>query len=244
MELRGKTALVTGGALRVGRTIALKLAERGANVAINFNRSAEAAKQTVADIESLGVRGYAVQADLAQVDQIKQMVDAVINHFGALDVLVNNAAIYEKTPLSTVTEKDWSRHLDINLRGSFFCAKYAGEYMLSRGHGKIINFADWAGERPYTDYLPYCISKAGVIAMTKGLAKVFAPKIQVNSIAPGPILLPPDFTAEETQKVVDATPLKRIGSPQDIAATVVFLIEGSDFITGTMINVDGGRMIA
>lgn len=244
MELRGKTALVTGGALRVGRVIALALAERGANVAINYNRSSQAAAETVKEIERLGVRGFAVQCDISRVDQIEKMIQSVVTHFGALDVLVNNAAIYEKTPLEKVTEQDWDSHLDINLKGSFFCAKFAGEQMLKQGHGKIINFADWAGVRPYADYLPYCISKAGVIAMTRGLAKSLAPNIQVNCIAPGPILLPPDFSEEEKQKVIEATPLKRIGSPKDIAATVVFLVEGSDFITGTMINVDGGRLIA
>lgn len=244
MELREKTALVTGGALRVGRVIALALAERGANVAINYNRSAEAANQTVKEIESLGVRGLAVPCDISQVNQIEKMIQSVVSHFGSLEVLVNNAAIYEKTPLQSTTERDWDSHLDINLKGSFFCAQFAGQQMLKQGQGKIINFADWAGVRPYADYLPYCISKAGVIAMTKGLAKSLAPKIQVNCIAPGPILLPPNFTPEETQKVINATPLKRIGSPKDIAATVLFLVEGSDFITGTMINVDGGRMIA
>lgn len=244
MELRGKTALVTGGALRVGRTIALALAERGANIALNYNRSVEAARKTIAEIETKGVRGLAVQCDIARVEQVQNMIRTVVSHFDALDVLVNNAAIYEKTPLETTTEKDWDSHLDINLKGSFFCAKFAGEQMLKQGRGKIINFADWAGVRPYADYIPYCISKAGVIALTKGLAKSLAPNIQVNCIAPGPILLPPDFTEEETQKVINATPLKRIGSPVDIAATVVFLIEGSDFITGAMINVDGGRMIA
>jgi pteridine reductase len=244
MELRGKTALVTGGALRVGRAIALALAERGAHVAINYNRSAKPAERTVKEIEAFGVRAFAVRCDIAHVDQVEEMIQFVVSEFGTLDVLVNNAAVYEKTPLDKVTDRDWDHHLDINLKGSFFCAKYAGQQMLKQGRGKIINFADWAGVRPYADYLPYCISKAGVIAMTQGLAKSLAPNVQVNCIAPGPILLPADFTPEEAQKVINATPLKRIGSPKDVAATVVFLVEGSDFITGAMIAVDGGRMIA
>jgi pteridine reductase len=244
MELRGRTALVTGGALRIGRVIALRLARAGANVAIHYNHSARAAQQTVTELESLGVRALAVPCELAKVRQIEEMITNVISHFGSLDLLVNNAAIYEKTPLDKVSQEDWDRHIDINLRGSFFCAKSAGLHMLKQKRGKIINFADWAGIRPYADYIPYCISKAGIIAMTRGLAKSLAPDVQVNCIAPGPILLPSDFTPEETQKVIDATPLKRIGSPDDIAATVAFLVEGSDFITGAMINVDGGRLIA
>ncbi len=244
MELRGRPALVTGGAMRIGRAIALALAERGANVAVHFNRSSGEARKTVKELESLGVKGLAVKGDLGRVEEIKKMIDEVARHFGSLDVLVNNAAIYEKTPLEGVTEDEWDRHLNINLKASFFAAKFAAAHMLRQGRGKIINFADWSGIRPYADYLPYCTSKAGVISMTRGLAKSLAPRIQVNCIAPGPILLPPDFTEEETQKVIDATPLKRIGSPKDIAATVLFLIEGSDFITGAMINVDGGRLIA
>ena len=244
MELRGRTALVTGGALRVGRAIAMALAGRGANVVVNYNRSAAAAHDTVKEIETYGVRGLALQCDVSQVAQVEEMMQSIVTQFKAIDVLVNSAAIYEKNPLDKVTERDWDTHLDINLKGSFFCAKYAGLHMLKQGRGKIINFADWAGIRPYADYLPYCISKGGVITMTRGLAKSLAPNIQVNCIAPGPILLPPDFTEEETQKVINATPLKRIGSPKDIAATVVFLVEGSDFITGAMISVDGGRLIA
>jgi len=243
MELRGRTALVTGGALRVGRAIAMALAGRGANVVVNYNRSAAAAHDTVKEIETYGVRGLALQCDVSQVAQVEEMMQSIVTQFKAIDVLVNSAAIYEKNPLDKVTERDWDTHLDINLKGSFFCAKYAGLHMLKQGRGKIINFADWAGIRPYADYLPYCISKGGVITMTRGLAKSLAPNIQVNCIAPGPIL-PPDFTEEETQKVINATPLKRIGSPKDIAATVVFLVEGSDFITGAMISVDGGRLIA
>ncbi|MDD5544165.1 MAG: SDR family oxidoreductase [Acidobacteriia bacterium] len=244
MKLKGSTAVVTGGALRVGREIALRLAERGANVAIIYNRSAEAALKTVNEIEAHGVQARAVQCDVSRVDQTKDVINSLAAEFGSLDVLVNNAAIYEKTPLPALTEDEWDRHIDINLKGSFFCAKFAGEIMLRQQRGKIINFADWSGVRPYADYLPYCISKAGVIAMTRGLAKSLAPHVQVNCIAPGPILLPADFTEEEREAIIKATPLKRIGSPQDIAATVIFLVEGSDFITGTMITVDGGRLIA
>jgi pteridine reductase len=244
MELRGKAVLVTGGALRVGRAIALALAERGANVAINYNRSSQAADQTESEIKSHGVESLAVQGDISNVSAVEKMIQTVVGHFGSLDVLVNSAAIYEKTPLDRVSEADWDSHLDINLKGSFFCAKFAGAQMLKQRRGKIINFADWAAVRPYADYLPYCISKAGIIAMTRGLAKSLAPHVQVNCIAPGPILLPSDFTEEETQRVIDATPLKRLGSPQDITATVIFLVEASDFITGAMINVDGGRLIA
>lgn len=244
MDMNGKIALVTGGAKRVGRVIALKLAERGANVVISYRTSRQAALATVRDLKKYGVKAAAVRADVSSVKQSQALVRGTVKRFGLLDILINNAAVFYRTPFESVSEKDWDRHMDINLKGAFFCAREAGLFMLKRGTGKIINIADWAGMRPYRHYLPYCISKAGVICMTMALAKTLAPKIQVNAIAPGPVLLPDDFSAEERKKIIRGTPLGRVGSPEDIANTVLFLIEGSDFITGTTVCVDGGRAIA
>jgi NAD(P)-dependent dehydrogenase (short-subunit alcohol dehydrogenase family) len=167
-----------------------------------------------------------------------------MDRFGHLDILVNNASNYYKTPFATLTEAQWDDLVGTNLKGTFLMSKRVGDEMLKAGSGKIINLADWAGFRPYNDYLPYCVAKAGVIAFTKALAKTLAPQIQVNAVAPGPVMLPEDFSESLRQAVVRATPLKRIGTPEDIAQTVVFLVEGSDFITGTIIPVDGGRLIA
>jgi NAD(P)-dependent dehydrogenase (short-subunit alcohol dehydrogenase family) len=171
-------------------------------------------------------------------------VQKTLRTFGSIEILVNNAAIFYKTPFQKIKETDWDRHMDINLKGTFLCSHKVGLEMLKKEQGKIINIADWAGLRPYRGYIPYCVSKAGVICLTQALAKTLAPHVQVNCIAPGPMLLPEDMSENEIKEIIQGTPLKRIGSPEDIAKTVLFLIEGSDFITGATYHVDGGRYIA
>jgi len=245
MKLKGKTALVTGAAKRVGREIALGLARRGANIVVHYNSSASDARRAVAEIKALGVDAIAVKADQADACEVRAAVGKAVKHFGEVHVLVTSAAVYRKTPFDTLTEEDWDYHIDANLKGPFLFALEVGRHMKARGiAGKIITFSDWAAIRPYANYLPYCVSKAGVICLTKSLAKALGPNVQVNAIAPGPVLLPPDFTEEERQEVIDATVVKRLGSPQDIVNSVIFLIEGSDFITGHVLLVDGGRLIA
>lgn len=245
MELKGKTALVTGAAKRVGHEIALGLARRGANIVVHYNSSAADARRTVAEIEELGVQALAMKADQTSARQVRAAVQSALKRFGAIHVLVASAAVYRKTPFATLTERDWDDHLDANLKGPFLFALEVGRHMKARRiAGKIITFADWAAIRPYANYLPYCVSKAGVICLTKSLAKALGPNIQVNAIAPGPVLLPPEFTKAEQQKVINSTIVKRIGSPQDIVNAVLFLIEGGDFITGHTLVVDGGRLIA
>lgn len=244
MNLKGKSALVTGAAKRVGREIALALARRGANLAIHYNASAADAEKTATDVRALGVDAMTVKAELTDEAQVKAMVDAVAARFGRVDALVNNAAVFFKTPLATVTAADWDRTLGPNLKGPWLCAVHAGRRMLDQPEGgAIVSIADWAGLRPYTGYLPYCISKAGVIAMTQGLARTLAPKVRVNAIGPGPILVPTDLPEDEAREIMEKTPLKRHGSPADIAAAVAFLLE-SDYITGVLLPVDGGRLIA
>jgi NAD(P)-dependent dehydrogenase (short-subunit alcohol dehydrogenase family) len=245
MKLKGKTALVTGAAKRVGREIALGLARRGANIVVHYNTSASGARDVVAEIKSLGVDAIAVRADQASAREVKVAVGGAVKHFREIHVLVTSAAVYRKTPFDTLTERDWDYHIDANLKGPFLFALEVGRHMKGRGiDGKIVLFSDWAAIRPYASYLPYCVSKAGVICLTKSLAKALGPKVQVNAIAPGPVLLPPDFTENEKQAVIEATVVKRLGSPQDVVNSVLFLIEGSDFITGHTLLVDGGRLIA
>jgi NAD(P)-dependent dehydrogenase (short-subunit alcohol dehydrogenase family) len=241
MQLVGKTVLVTGAAKRIGREIALALARRGANIIVHHRTSAAAARQVVAEIERLGVHALAVRADQTDARQVQRAVQQGRQRFGEIHVLINSAAVYERTPFATLTERDWDFHLDANLKGPFLFAREVGQGM-RRGH--IINFADWAGWRPYRHYLPYCVSKAGVIALTKALAKELAPRVQVNAIAPGPVLLPADVTPRERRAIVRATLLKRLGTPQDIVNAVLFLLEGGDFITGHTLVVDGGRLLA
>ena len=242
MRLKGKVALVTGSADRVGRTIALSLAQKGVHCVIHYRSSLRQAREAVRECQKLGVEATALRADLTRQPEVTSLFRQAFRRFGRLDILVNNAAVFFKTPLNRCTEKEWDLTVDTNLKGSFLCAQEAAKLMRRRG-GKIINIGDWAGARPYADYLPYCVSKAGVIALTKALALELAPKIQVACIAPGPVLLPKNFSRKEAKAIKGKLPLKRIGSPSDIAQTVLFLLEGTDFITGSTITVDGGESI-
>jgi len=245
MELSGKTALVTGAAKRVGREIAVGLAKRGANIAVHYHTSAADARRVVNEIKKLGVDAIAVKANQVNARQVRAAVAKAVKHFGQIDVLVTSAAVFQRTPFDTLTEADWDFHIDANLKGPFLFALEVGRQMKKRKiAGKIITFADWAAIRPYRNYLPYLVAKAGIICLTKALAKELAPTVQVNAIAPGPVLLPPDFTVKETRQVIESTVVKRLGTPQDIVNSVLFLIEGSDFITGHVLVVDGGRLIA
>jgi NAD(P)-dependent dehydrogenase (short-subunit alcohol dehydrogenase family) len=244
MDLNGRVALVTGGAKRVGRVIAWALAQRGAQVAITYQRSQRDADAFVKEMETAGRKALAVRAEATRAAEVTAAVDRVVKQFGRIDILINNAAIFPRTPWAALDEAAWDQAIDVNLKGPFLFAKAAGDRMKAQGSGKIVNIADWAGERPYRDYLPYCVSKAGVVALTKGLALELAPHVQVNAVAPGPVLLPEGMSEEERAKVIVATPLRRIGSPEDVANAVVFLLEGSDFITGAVLPVDGGRLIA
>ena len=244
MTLDGRVVLVTGGARRLGRAIALALARRRARVAVSYRTSAREARETVEALERLGAEALAVRADLARAGEVRRLIERVGRRFGRLDVLINSAAAFDRTPFGALSERDWDRALDANLKGPFLCALYASRLMRARGGGKIINLADWAGVRPYRDYLPYCVSKAGVIGLTKALAKELAPAIQVNAVAPGPILPPAGMSRSARERIARRVPLGRWGSPQDIVNTVLFLLEGTDFMTGSVVFVDGGQLIA
>ena len=242
MTLDGRIVLVTGGAKRLGQAIALALGRRGAKIAFSYRTSAREAQATRRLLEQAGAETLAVKADVSRAQDVERLMAQVGRRFGRLDVLVNSASNFFRTPWARVREQDWDAALDANLKGPFLTALY-GSRLMRRG-GKIINIADWAGLRPYKHYLPYCVSKGGVIALTKALAKELAPRIQVNAIAPGPILPPPGMGPAERRRIAARVPLQRWGSPQDIAQTVLFLIEGTDFMTGSVVFVDGGQLIA
>jgi len=244
MELRGRWALVTGAAKRVGRVIALTLADRGANVVVHYGTSAGEAAGTVRALESRGVSALALRADLAKPSEVTALATEAERRTGGVAVLVNSASNYLRAPFDELTEKIWDESLDVNLKAPYLLSWHLGRKMRDRGEGSIVNVADWAGERPYDDYLPYCVSKAGVICLTKALAKALAPVVRVNAVAPGPVLLPEDFTAAQRTAVERATPLKRVGRPEDVANCVRFLVEEADFSTGAVFHVDGGRLIA
>lgn len=244
MMLRGKVALVTGGAKRVGRVLALGLAGRGCHVAITYRTSTQPAAQTARAIQARKVRGWAVQVDQRDPNQVSQAVQAIRQKFGRLDILINNASSFYPTPWSDASPQQWNDLLATNLSGPWFFAQAAGKLMKRQGSGKIINIVDVAAFLPWIDYLPYCAAKGALVTLTRGLAKALAPKVQVNAIAPGPILFPPDISPEEKQQAIRKTLLKRQGSPGDILQAALFFLEGSDFVTGTVLPVDGGRLLA
>ena len=244
MTLQGRWALITGAAKRVGRVVAEELAGRGANVVIHYNSSVADAEATVAALRARGVSAVAVRADLADAEQVRRLAAEAERVSGGLALLVNSASNYLRTPFDTITEAAWDASVDVNLKAPFLLAWAVGRAMRDRGEGCIVNVADWAGERPYRHYLPYCVSKAGVVALTRALAKELAPTVRVNAVAPGPVLLPEDFGADEVAAVRRATPLGRIGTPQDVARAIRFLAEEAEFSTGSVLHVDGGRGIA
>lgn len=243
MTMQEKVALVTGSAKRIGRAVANALADRGVHQAVHYRTSKTEADEAVELFRVLGVEAESFQADLSQVKEVEALASEVLKRFGRLDILVNNASVFFPSPLGEVTDLQWDTLINTNLKGPFFLAQKVGLAMKAAVGGTIINIGDWAAERPYAGYLPYCISKAGVVAMTKGLAKALAPEVRVNCINPGPVMLPEDLSEAEKEEVMRKTPLQRTGSPADIANAVVFLCEGTDFMTGAVITVDGGRAV-
>lgn len=244
MELNNKVALVSGGAMRVGKAITIGLAKAGAIVAIHYHRSKDEAEKTFSEVKKAGGTGMLIRGDFTRVSEIEKVVAACYREFERIDVLINNAAIYYRTPLGETSEQQWDELLTVNLKAPFFCSQAVAKIMKQQKQGKIINIADVAGIDPWPGYLPYCASKAGLIALTKGLAKALAPEIQVNAIASGTVLLQPDATAEYRKEIEGLSLLKRVGSPEDIVNTVLYLLQGSDFLTGAVIPVDGGRLLA
>jgi NAD(P)-dependent dehydrogenase (short-subunit alcohol dehydrogenase family) len=237
-ELRGSVALVTGAAVRVGRAIALALADAGADVAVGYGRSAREAALTARELRGRGVRATAIRADLARPAEARRLVGDAVRELGRLDILVNSAAIFVRTPLPTATPAQFDRIMAINLRAPFLCAQAAARAM--RRGGRIINIADVGAVRAWPGYIPYCASKAGVIALTKGLAAALAPDIQVNAVAPGVVLLPEGFPKDVSRRLAGRVPMKRHGRPEDVAAAVRFFATCPDYITGQVLFVDGG----
>lgn len=241
--LDGKVALVTGGGKRIGRAIALTLGRAGASIVVNYHQSRAAALATVEEIAALGVRAVAVRADVSRPRQVAAMFGKVEKSFDRLDVLVNNAGVFFPRTWDEIEEKDWDRVLGANLKGPFFCAQAAARIMMRQGGGDIINISSLGGLQAWPSYAHYCASKAGLISLTRTLAKALAPMIRVNSVAPGSILFPDEERTPAVRKIISAIPLRKGGNADDIAQTVLFLATRSDFITGQVFAVDGGKSI-
>ncbi len=237
MELTGKTALVTGAAKRLGKAIAIELARGGADLALHYNRSADAAAQTAREIADIGCDVELFQADLGDPQQIADMFSSIAKTMGKLDLLVNNAAVFHRTPLETLTAEQWDAEFAINARAPALCIHHAMELM--SGGGAIINIVDIGAEKARAGFPAYTASKAALLGLTKSAAKALAPKIRVNAVSPGASIWAADTTEDEKQTVLAQVPMAREGTARDVAAAVVFLAT-QDYITGQNIRVDGG----
>ncbi len=242
--LANQVALVTGAGRRIGRVIALTLGRAGASVVVNYGESGAGAAATAREIMAMGPAALAVRADVSRPKQVQAMFRTVEKRFGRLDLLVNNAGVFFRAPWDQLTEEGWDRVLGVNLKGPFFCAQAAARLMMKQGRGKIINISSLGGLQAWPNYMHYCASKAGLISLTRSLAKALGPHVQVNSIAPGTILFPDEKVDESMKKIIRSTPLNKAGRPEDIAEMVLYLAAQGEFITGQVFAVDGGKSIA
>jgi pteridine reductase len=232
--------LVTGAGRRIGRAIAVALGSRGMRVAVHYHGAEQGAQETANQIRDVGGDAFTLRADLRERGAPRRLVIEAVERLGALDVLVNSAAIMLRTPFEDVTEAVWDEIFALNVRAPFFCAQVAAERM-DEG-GVIINIADLAAFEAWPAYIPHGASKAGVVHVTRALAKRLAPRVRVNAVAPGAVLLPDDWGEADTERLVRSTPLQRLGSPEDVTQAVLYLIDAG-YVTGQTIIVDGGRNV-
>jgi 3-oxoacyl-[acyl-carrier protein] reductase/pteridine reductase len=240
MDPKGKTALITGGAHRVGKAITLALARAGADVVINYHASAAAAEATAAEADALGVGTLIARADVSDRQQVEAMVARASERFGSIDILVYSASRFEKTPFPTEDMAAWHRVTDILIHGSFYCANAVAPLMLERGEGTIVNIVDLSAWEPWPNFAAHSVGKAGLMALTRQLALELAPVVRVNAVAPGPVLPPPDYDEAQTARAAQRTLLNRWGVADDVAQAVMYLVQ-ADYIVGEVIIVDGGE---
>jgi len=246
-DLRGQVVLITGGR-RVGSELAVALANRGAKVAMTYHTSRSTIEHTIEEVEAQGSSGFAVGADLSMPGQAESAMAQVVGKFGRLDALVNMTSAFRRTPFSNLTPRDFDEMIAANLAAPYHTALAAARQMLTQPgrdgiKGKIVNLGDWATDRPYKDYLPYLVAKGGLTTMTLALAKELAPHVPVALIQPAMIDAPPDFSERDKQAVLAQTPLRRFGSPADINRLILYLLEGTNFVTGACFRIDGGRFL-
>lgn len=241
--LAGRRALVTGGAVRVGRRLALELAAMGLDVAVHYRSSAGPAEDTAAECRACGVAAAAVGADLGTAEECRRAVAAAEEALGGgVDVLVNSAANFLASPFAETTEDEVDRALAVNLKGPFFCAQAVAPGMRERGFGRIVNMADVAGLEPWPRFIAHSMAKAGVVMLTRSLAQALAPEVTVNAIAPGTVLMPDGSSDDAVRRAREKTVLDRLGSPDDVAGALRYLLE-ADYVTGHTLVVDGGRLV-
>jgi len=242
MDLGGKVALVTGGGRRLGQAMARALAGRGMTVALHHHRSGEGAAALRDEITAAGGHAACFPADLAQGSAARALPARVVAQFGRLDVLVNSAAMMHRRRFEETTEAEWDATINLNLRSVFFCTQGAAA-ALRTARGRVVNLADLAGLEPWPGFAAHSVSKAGVVMLTKVLARALAPEVTVNAIAPGAVLVPEEYDAAERDRLARAAPLGRLGSPSDVVEALLYLLEEGDFVTGQVLVVDGGRFL-
>ncbi len=242
MNPAGKVALVTGAARRVGRALSLALGRAGADIAVNYNRSANEARLVVAELEAMGRRAIAVQADVSQRSDIARLIRTIGNDLGRLDVLVNSAASFESAPFLEIQESDWDRVMAVNLKGPFLLMQEAAPLLQTHNQGLIVNIADLSAFQAWPSYAHHAVSKAGLVHLTKVAARALAPAIRVNCIAPGTVLPPEGYTGLGSDGTSDRRVVTPAGQPEDVARALLYLVE-SEFVTGQTLVVDGGRLL-
>jgi pteridine reductase len=242
MELRGRVALVTGGGRRLGTAMARALAGRGMVLAIHHHASAQGARSLRDEVIAAGGKAECFAADLSDAEAARALPVRVAGAFGRLDVLVNSAAVMHRLGFEETTPEQYDAVLALNLRSVFFCTQGAVP-ALRAARGKVVNLADLAGLQPWPGFAAHSVSKAAVVMLTKVLARSLAPDVTVNAIAPGAVLVPEEYDAEERERLAKAAPLGRLGSPGDVVAALLYLLEGGDFVTGEVLTVDGGRLL-
>lgn len=236
-----RAALVTGGAVRVGREIALSLSRQGYSIALTYRTSRNEAEQTARECRDAGVESLAVECDQRDPQQVRRAVERAREELGGIDLVVNNASYYGPTSLAGSSVEEWDCYQEVNVRGPWLFAQAAAACLAER-RGAIVNLLDAAAEHPYPGYLPYCTSKAALAALTLGLARELAPDVRVNGIAIGVVLWPEDFPEAKKRAIKQRTPLGRTGSPADVARACLYLAE-AEFVTGEIMTVDGGRRL-
>jgi NAD(P)-dependent dehydrogenase (short-subunit alcohol dehydrogenase family) len=241
VSLQGQVALVTGAGRRIGRAIALRLAAEGARMVVHYRSSQSEAETVAAEIVRSGGEAVSIQAELTRVVEIDHLFGDIEQRLGRLDILVNNAGMFSPTPVGPTQETQWDKILDTNLKSLFFTAQRAAPLLAQGGRGRIINFASLGGLQAWPKYTAYSVSKAGVIMLTRCLARALAPAVTVNAIAPGTISFPGD-APEIAERAIRSAPLRRTGSADDITNAVVYLV-GAEFVTGQVLVVDGGSSI-
>ena len=240
MQLAGRTALVTGGGVRIGRALALGLASRGVRVVVHYNSSVAPAQEVVREIRAGGGDAVAVQADLRDTSSPGRLIERGTEAFGQVDILVNSAAIFLRGTLEETTERSWDEHFAINLKAPFFLCQAFARQLGKERQGHIINIADWRATRPGVAYVAYTLTKGALITMTQSLALALAPNVQVNAIAPGAILPPPGDPGGYFARLAKSIPAQRVGAPEDVVRAALYLLD-SDFVTGELLFVTGGE---